>query len=448
MMKDMKKVLTIAGSDSGGGAGIQADIKTITLLGSYGMSVITALTAQNTVGIEAVLGVPESFVGKQIDAVLKDIGADAVKVGMLANAKILKIVAGKIRKYKIDKVIVDPVMVAKSGHVLLSRQAHGALKSHLLPLTFVLTPNIPEASALCGIEIRNLKDLEKAAKAIYHLGPKNVLIKGGHLEDGKALDLLYDGKEFFEYTAERIETKNTHGTGCSYSAAISTFIAQGEPVFKAIQKAKQFITNAIRFSLDIGKGHGPVNPYAPVAREMAKYHAIEELKEAINILKQKPIGFLIPEVQSNLGFALPYATSPQDIAAIPGRIVAFRDSIATVSHPEFGASRHIAQVILTVMKYDKQLRAAMNIRFDENFLKRCKLLKFRVRSFDRQYEPEKVKEREGSSLKWGIETIVKEEGLVPDIIFDKGDVGKEPMIRVIGRDPMDVVHKILKAGGF
>ena len=443
----MKKVLTIAGSDSGGGAGIQADIKTITLLGSYGMSVITALTAQNTVGIEAVLGIPESFVGKQIDAVLRDIGADAIKVGMLANAKIVRMVAGKIRKYKIEKVIVDPVMVAKSGDVLLSKPAQEALKSHLLPLSYVLTPNIPEASVLSGVEVRDLKDLEKAAKAIYRLGPKSVLIKGGHLEGGKALDLLYDGKQFFEYTAERIETKNTHGTGCSYSAAISTFIAQGDPVFKAIQKARQFITDAIRFSLDIGKGYGPVNPYAPVAREMARYKVIEKLKEAINMLKQKPIGFLIPEVQSNLGFALPYPQSIQDIAAIPGRIVVFKDSIATVSDPEFGASKHIAQVILTVMKYDNQLRAAMNIRFDESFIKRCKSLKFRVRSFDRQYEPEEVKEREGSSLKWGIESIVKEEGLVPDIIFDKGDLGKEPMIRVIGKDPMDVVYKILKVGG-
>jgi hydroxymethylpyrimidine/phosphomethylpyrimidine kinase len=438
----VKKILTVAGSDSGGGAGIQADLKTITLLGGFGMSVITALTAQNTLGVQAIWEVPEPFVERQIDAVLKDIGIDAVKTGMLANAQIVKVASQKIRSYRIRKLIVDPVMVAKGGGVLLSHDAQEYLKSHLVPLALVVTPNIEEASALCGLEIKDVNDMKKAARAIYSMGPKNVVIKGGHLDGGEALDLLYDGREFFEYNAERIETKNTHGTGCCHSAAISTFIAQGYSVTEAVEKAKLFVTDAIRFSLNIGRGHGPINPYAAPEREMARYEVIQVLKNAVYLLKQSAVGVLIPEVQSNLGYALPHARSINDVAAIPGRIIALKDTIITVSDPEFGASRHIAQVILSVMRRHPDMRSAMNIRFEKGLIDRCKSLKLRVRSFDRRHEPREVKEREGLSLAWGVESILKREKVVPDIIFDGGEVGKEPMIRVIGRDPIHVVQKI------
>jgi hydroxymethylpyrimidine kinase/phosphomethylpyrimidine kinase len=443
----VKRILTVAGSDSGGGAGIQADLKTITLLGGFGMSVITALTAQNTLGVQGIREVPGSFVEKQIDAVLKDIGADAVKTGMLANAEIVKVASQKIRSYRIKRLIVDPVMVAKSGDVLLSHNAHEYLKSHLLPLALVATPNIEEASALCGLEIKDVNGMKKAARALHRMGPKNVVIKGGHLDRGEALDLLYDGREFFEYNAERIETKDTHGTGCCHSAAISTFIAQGYSVTEAVREAKLFITDAIRFSLNIGNGYGPINPYVAPGREMARYEVIQVLKNAVYLLKQSALAALIPEVQSNLGYALPYARSVHDIAAIPGRIIALKDTITTVSDPEFGASRHIAQVILTVMRRHPDMRSAMNIRFDKSLIKRCKSLKMRVRSFDRRHEPRDVKEREGLSLAWGVESILKREKAVPDIIFDGGELGKEPMIRVIGRDPIHVVQRIQEIGG-
>ncbi len=259
----VKRVLTIAGSDSGGGAGIQADLKTITVLGGFGMSVITALTAQNTLGIHGVHEVPEDFIEKQFDAVAGDIGIDAAKTGMLATGKILKTVTKMIRKYQIDKLVVDPVMVAKDGSFLIEEDARSSLIEELVPLALVITPNIPEAEVLSKTGISSIGDMKKAAEIISGSGVKNIVIKGGHLT-GDAVDILYDGKNFYEFTSERIDTLDTHGTGCTYSAAIATELAKGESVFEAVKKAKEYITTAIRFSLRIGGGHGPINHFAPI----------------------------------------------------------------------------------------------------------------------------------------------------------------------------------------
>jgi len=439
----MKRILTIAGSDSSGGAGIQADLKAITVLGGYGMSVLTALTAQNTVGVQGIYEVPASFVEKQIDSVLSDIGADAVKTGMLANAEIVGVVSKKIRSYGVKKVVVDPVMVAKSGDSLLQKDARDALIRSLIPLSMVVTPNLPEASALTGLRIRSLEDMKKAAFQIYGLGAKNVVVKGGHLK-GMAIDLLYDGKRYYELEGPRIETRNTHGTGCTFASAIATLLARGEAVPEAVRKGKTFITLAIQSGLSLGKGIGPTNPFAHVLREMERYRVIQELKAAIEIMKMKRIGHIIPEVASNLGFALPHAEGFGDVAAFPGRIVRLKDSVVAVADPEFGASHHIARIILTAMKFAPDHCSAMNIRYSKEAVMLLKKKGYRVESFDRRLEPRSVKEREGSSLEWGVGEVLKRGKGVPDFIYDVGDVGKEPMIRVLGRTPMEVVNKILK----
>jgi hydroxymethylpyrimidine/phosphomethylpyrimidine kinase len=438
----MKRILTIAGSDSGGGAGIQTDLKTITVLGGYGMSVITALTAQNTVGVQAVFELPLEFIERQIDSVIEDIGVDAVKTGMLSNSAIVSLVASKIKQYRLKRVIVDPVMVAKSGDPLLKEEAQKALREDLIPLAFVVTPNLPEASVLAGFKVKNLDTMKEAARKIYDLGAKNVLIKGGHLE-GDILDLLFDGKTFYEYPAPRIPTKNTHGTGCTFASAIATELAKGVTVQTAVKRAKAFMTTAIRFSLPLGKGHGPTNPYAMIANEMERFRVIHDLKMALEKLKEKKIGYLIPEVHSNLGYALPFAENSNDVAAFPGRITRFNDSVATVSGPEFGSSRHIASIILTLMKHHANFRSVMNIRFSEEIIRTSKRVGLQVRCFDRADEPIQVKKQEGSSLEWGTQEVLKE-GKIPDIIFDRGDVGKEPMVRVIGKNPDEVVRKVLK----
>jgi hydroxymethylpyrimidine kinase/phosphomethylpyrimidine kinase len=266
----MKRVLTIAGSDSGGGAGIQADLKTIILLGGFGMSALTALTAQNTQGVEAIHPIPEDFVEAQMDAVLSDIGADAAKTGMLFNAPVIQVVARKLSAYDVDRVVVDPVMVAKGGDVLLVKEAIETLVKRLLPLALVVTPNIPEAEVLSKVTIESDKDVQAAAQMIHRMGPKHVLIKGGH-RTGPAKDTLFDGNDFTEYTKDRIDTPHTHGTGCTFSAAIATYLAKGLDVEEAVQKAKTFIHEAVRFAEPLGKGRGPTNIYAFFARQQERY---------------------------------------------------------------------------------------------------------------------------------------------------------------------------------
>jgi len=260
------RVLTIAGSDSGGGAGIQADLKVITCLGAFGMSAITALTAQNTRGVFGVHPVPPDFVASQIALCLDDIGADAVKTGMLCNAPIVGAVAETLRERDVRNLVVDTVMYSKSGHRLLDEEAERAMIERILPLAEVVTPNLPEASRLAGFDIRNIHDMRRAAGAILALGPRAVIVKGGHLEE-TATDILYDGVNFTSLSAERISTKNTHGTGCSFSAALATELARGRSLPEAAKTAKQFITAAIRHGFNLGGGYGPTNPLA-AAREI------------------------------------------------------------------------------------------------------------------------------------------------------------------------------------
>jgi len=258
----MKKVLTIAGSDSGGGAGIQADLKTFAARGVYGMSVITALTAQNTLGVQGIFEVDPLFVKKQIDSVMSDIGADVWKTGMLSNAKIIKVVAECAQEYGMEFIVVDPVMVAKGGDKLLKSEAEQTLARELIPLSYVVTPNIPEAQVLAKIKINNTNQAQEAAIKIHNMGAKNIVIKGGHLTDVKeSIDILYDGINFIKFHAQRIKTVNTHGTGCTFASAIAAELAKGYAVKQAVHVAKSYLTAAIQKAneLNIGNGHGPTD---------------------------------------------------------------------------------------------------------------------------------------------------------------------------------------------
>jgi len=256
------RALTIAGSDSGGGAGIQADLKTFTALRVYGLSVLTAITAQDTCRVAGVIELPADFVRLQLDVVMRDIGADAAKTGMLSSPEIIEAVAEGIREHGIERLVVDPVMRAKSGDRLLRAEAEDALIRRLLPLAYVVTPNIPEAEVLVGEPIRSREDMRRAARRIFDLGPRAVLIKGGHLEIGsEAVDVLYDGRDFHEFAATRVRTRNTHGTGCTYSAAIAAYLARGDGLLEAVRKAKQYVTMAIRYGFSLGHGHGPLNHF-------------------------------------------------------------------------------------------------------------------------------------------------------------------------------------------
>jgi hydroxymethylpyrimidine/phosphomethylpyrimidine kinase len=259
------KVLTIAGSDSGGGAGIQADLKTYAAIGCYGMSVITALTAQNTRGVTAIYALPPSFAVEQMQAVFTDIGADAVKIGMLYSAELIEVITEELNKHRVRNIVLDPVMVAQSGDKLLQDDAIQAIKDHLMPVADVVTPNLPEAETLLSQKIETIEDMQRAARSLAQYGGRSILIKGGHLDESKCTDLLYLTEEdrFVMLEAERIETRNNHGTGCTLSSAIAAYMSRGNGIEDAVRKAKAYIQQAIQRGAQykIGEGHGPVHHF-------------------------------------------------------------------------------------------------------------------------------------------------------------------------------------------
>ncbi|WP_019879324.1 bifunctional hydroxymethylpyrimidine kinase/phosphomethylpyrimidine kinase [Succinispira mobilis] len=256
----MKNLLTIAGSDSSGGAGIQADLKTFAAHGTFGMSVITAITAQNTQGVRAVENITATMVKEQIDAIFEDIPVHAVKIGMVSETPIIECIADRLRYYQPEYIVVDPVMVSKSGYLLLEPSACKALCQKLIPLATLVTPNLPEAEVIVGFPVKTKADMLLAAKHIINLGAKNVLVKGGHLESS-ADDLLFDGTTSTWFTAERQATKNTHGTGCTLSSALASNLANNVPLIQAVTNSKAYISKAIEYSLALGKGCGPTHHF-------------------------------------------------------------------------------------------------------------------------------------------------------------------------------------------
>ena len=259
-MKTVPIVMTIAGSDSGGGAGIQADLKTFAALGVYGTSVITSITAQNTVSVTDLFNMPKSIISSQIDAIMTDIGSDVVKTGMLANTEIIEIVSEKLTEFTFPIVVVDPVMVATSGDRLISEDAIDILRKMLIPLATVITPNIPEAEVLTERRILTLDDARNAAKDLVAMGAKSAVVKGGHME-GPSTDMVYDGKEFRAYTSKRISSTSTHGTGCTLASAIAAKLAHGYSIRDSVSQAKRYVTASIRNAFPIGSGHGPLNHF-------------------------------------------------------------------------------------------------------------------------------------------------------------------------------------------
>jgi len=255
------RALTIAGSDSGGGAGIEADLKTFSVLQVYGMAAVTSITAQNTTGVFAAHDLSPELVAKQIDVVVEDLGVDAAKSGMLSNAGIVEAVADRIAYHLFDNYVLDPVMISESGHTLLEKSAIESLKNKLLPLALLVTPNAVECEELCGRAVTDEAGMREAARAIYDLGARNVLVKGGHVEGKDATDLLYDGSDFEAFSTPRIDTRNTHGTGCTYASAIAAMLAKGLNLREAVASAKEYVTGAIRHGFNLGKGPGPLNHF-------------------------------------------------------------------------------------------------------------------------------------------------------------------------------------------
>ncbi len=440
----MKTVLIIAGSDPGAGAGLQQDLKTATLLGTYGLTVVTALTIQNSRGVKAVHPAAPEVVAAQMDAVLEDFPVAAVKVGMLATGGIVRTVAAKLRALEKNiPVVLDPVLAATSpGEPLLADEALDALKEELFPLAYLLTPNAHEAARLTGLTINTAEDLEEAARRLQALGPRWVLAKGGHLA-AKPADILTDGNNTYRLPVTRLYAPNNHGSGCLLATACAAGLARGLALPEAVNRARRLAVQALKYGLSLGQGPGPVNPYAPFARDLARFEVLEALTVAAARLLQEDISPLVPEVMSNLGYAAPFPEGPQDVAAFPGRLVKSPQGLIIPAPAAFGASRHIASVILTAMATHPELRSAMNIKYFEGVEKLALPLHLRVASFDRSQEPANVKAREGGTLAWGVRSALKPGAPAPDLILDKGDWGKEPMIRILGPTPMTVTEKAL-----
>jgi hydroxymethylpyrimidine/phosphomethylpyrimidine kinase len=442
-VKRVPRALTIAGSDSGGGAGIQADLKTFAALGVYGMSAVTAVTAQNTISVTAVQPIDPEIVREQIRAVVSDIGVDAVKTGMLYTRDIIEAVAEELSQLKVP-IVVDPVMVAKSGAKLLREDAEEALIKRILPLATVVTPNLPEAENLAKMSIECLEDAEEAAKKIATLGPRAVVVKGGHLEQDECVDTLYYDGVVRRYTGRRV-SGGTHGTGCTFASAIAALLAKGYDIYEAVERAKRFVEEAITYSKRVGSGVAPVSPLGKTVLDAEKMRVLEKISEAVSLLEANPaFAQYIPECQTNVAMALPEPRTLEDVAAIPGRIVNAMSRVKASGCPTFGASRHLASTLLAVSEYTPSVRAALNIRFDEGLLETARRLRYLCSEYDRSKEPPEVKAVEGETTKWGAREAIKKIGAVPDIIFHRGDWGKEAMIVILGKDAVDAVKKALK----
>lgn len=440
--KIVNTALTIAGSDSGGGAGIQADLKTFSALGVFGKTIITSITSQNSFDVNSTYDLPADVVEQQLRAILEDKKCQAVKTGMLGNEETVCLVAKMIKKSRLKNVVVDPVVLSSSGKRLLTRSGVEVLKEHLLPLASLVTPNLKEAELLSGVKIKSQADRKKAARAILKTGVRAVLITGGHLK-GSPEDLLLDSKGVQIFPSERLSKTDMHGTGCVFSAAITASLAKGAPLREAIENAKEYVGQTIVGGVASGDGTPCVEPFASMYRESEKQQCLGDLEDALEIFTKERIGNLVPEVQTNIGLGLSNAKRHEDVLAIPGRVIKNGEDIFTGARPQFGGSRHVANIVLTVMQHEPDMRAVMNIKYTDALLRICKKLKFKIASFDRSKEPKKVRVREGSSLEWGTEKAITSFGSVPDIIYDLGGIRKEEMIRVIAEDMESLVKKIL-----
>lgn len=436
-------LLLIAGSDPSGGAGLQQDLKVATLMETHGLTVVTALTVQSGQGVVQVQPTDPALVQAQLQALLTAVRPAAVKIGMLATAAIVEVVAEALAQLAPEiPVVSDPVLAASDGTPLLEPAGVSVLVERLLPRVTLLTPNLPEAERLTGMTLTTPEDLAAAARKLAELGPQLVLVKGGHLA-GEPVDLFFDGKNCYRLPGTRLTNPHTHGTGCALATAIAAGLAHGRPLPLAVQQARELVAEAIRYGYPVGPGRGPVNPLARFLRELDRYPVLEQLKAAARRLQEAELSPLIPEVQSNLGYATRYPRGPEDVAAFPGRIVRTPHGVVIPQAPEFGASRHIAAVILTVMQVHPELRAAMNLRYLPEINTLGDLLHFRVASFDRRQEPPEIKAQEGGTLAWGVASVLRPGEPPPDVIYDEGDWGKEPMLRLLGRDPLEVVGKAI-----
>ncbi|MFB6127010.1 MAG: bifunctional hydroxymethylpyrimidine kinase/phosphomethylpyrimidine kinase [Halolamina sp.] len=439
---DRPVALTVAGSDAGGGAGIQADLRTMTAHGVFGTSAVTAATAQNTRGVESTHVLPPAEVAAQISAVVDDFDVAAAKTGMLATADVVETVTTALADLAAP-LVVDPVMVAESGDRLLAPDAEAAYED-LLGAATVATPNADEAAVLTGVEVEDATDARTAAAALHEAGPEAVLVTGGHFGDGVA-DVLVAGDPtdptVRTFESPRVDTDATHGTGCTLSSAIAARLARGDSTAEAVEAASAFLQRAVRYPLDVGEGPGAVH-HTVGLRERAARDDTREAVEGVLAAVGDDVRPLIPEVGTTVAGATPYAESTTEVAAADGRLTRTVDGVRQPRGVRFDASSHVARFLLAAREFDPELRFAANVRHDDAVAAALSATDWLVAEFDRRDEPEGE-----TTMGWGarraFESVRAEDpAATPAAVVDDGAVGKEPMVRLLAADAETLTERV------
>jgi hydroxymethylpyrimidine kinase / phosphomethylpyrimidine kinase / thiamine-phosphate diphosphorylase len=437
----MKHVLTIAGHDLSSGAGVTKDLEIFLALGLHPLSIPTSFVIQGPGGVSDLFPTPPKPFDRMLKTAKDEVRLDGIKIGVLGETSQVKAVSSFLKEYREKPIVVDPVIASKNGFRLMSDDGLRFMIRHIFPLSYLVTPNTDEASAILGRPIRNAGEMERAATLLSRLGPKNVLLKGGHLQ-GDPVDLLFDGNQMLTHKKVRIE-REVHGTGCALSSLMLSFIVLGYPLREAFLEAESLMEELLKESYTLnGSGYW----YSSLTRILHKgnerWHVLKSLHDASVKLQDLNMVTLIPDVQMNVGYAIREASGMEDVAAFPGRIGHSRGKVCFKGGPEFGVSSHVARLILTYMKHYPHMRACANLRYDHGLVERAKKFGMAVTHAGRREEPERANRAAGQSLDLLVEKALKGAGSPPDIIYDTGGIGKEPIIRLFARDPAELLRKM------
>jgi len=428
-------ILSIGGSDPSSGAGIQSDVKAFAEFGAYGLTVITAVTGQNTSSFGMIEMVSIKILKNQMESVFTDFKIDGIKIGMVFNSEIIKTLYQQLKKLKIP-IVVDPVIKSTTGGALIERKAIEDFKKYIIPLATVITPNRFEAEILTKTKVNSKNTIEKIAKNIQKMGATNVIITGIKVKNKKITDFVLEKDTKYIISEDKISTTN-HGSGCNYSAAMIFAISNKKTIRESVKFAKEFAYNSIKNAKKVGRG-------IKITDFNCKDKINSELSESINeFVKIKDIYKNIPECQTNFVYSKENPKSTKDILGISGRIVKAGNEVIVAGNLMYGGSKHVATALLAVNKRFPEINSAMNLKYQKDTISKIKKSKLSTSSYDRTLEPKGVKNK-GSSVEWGIKNTIKKSRVPPDIIFHKGDFGKEPMIIVFGKTPKNVIKKLLK----
>ena len=435
-------VLSIAGSDSGGSAGVQADLKTIEASGGFGTTAVTSVTAQHTRGVRSTHVLPRAEIRAQCEAVFGDFEVGAVKTGMLATSDVVHLVTEQLRERDVPAV-VDPVMVAASGDRLLDAGAEDAYEA-LLAESTVVTPNADEATVLTGVEVTDTETAEKAGTELVGMGAEAALVKGGHLPGDDVVDVLVTDTGVDTIRHPRVDTEATHGSGCALSAAVATHLAAGAELSSAVDAGVDLLSRAVRYGLDVGEGPGPVHHMVELRDRAARQPTAEAVEGVVERFVDEDVSRLVPEVGMNVAGATPYAERPDETAAVEGRITRTLSGVSPNRGVRFGASSHVARFLLAAREFDPALQFAVNCRFDDDVEQALDSLPWSVVEYDRSGEPETVKQSDGSTMQWGARRAFTAADGTPAAVMDRGDVGKEAIVKLLAPDARTLGDRTLE----